>query len=63
MTEQEAQQIIAAYAACTIINGCDICPLYKEEIRNPEQRGLCQEKTAPDKIREALIVLRGIKEA
>ena len=62
MNEKEALDIIAAHAACTIVGGCDLCPLYAQEREKPEQRGLCQEKTAPDKLREALTVLRGRKE-
>lgn len=62
MSELEAQQIVTAYAACTVVGGCDLCPLYQEEKEKLEQRGLCQEKTAPDKLREALIILRGNKE-
>lgn len=62
MGEIEAQQIITAYAACSIVGGCDLCPLYKEEREKPEQRGICQEKTAPDKLREALTLLRGFKQ-
>ena len=59
MEELEALEIITAYAACSIVGGCDLCPLYAQEREKPEQRGLCQEKTAPDKLRAALMVLRG----
>lgn len=62
MEELKAQQVLTAYAACSIVGGCDLCPLYKEEREKPEQRGLCQEETAPDKLREALEILRGHKE-
>ncbi len=62
MSEIEAQKIITAYAACSIVGGCDLCPLFKEEREKPEQRGICQERTAPDKLREALTTLRGHKE-
>lgn len=59
MEEIEAQQTISAYAACSIVGGCDLCPLFKEERERTEQRGICQEKITPDRLREALIVLRG----
>lgn len=61
MEELEAQQIITAYAACSIVGGCDLCPLYEEERGKPEQRGKCQEKTRPENLRKALAVLRGRK--
>lgn len=61
MSELEAQEIVIAYAACYIVGGCDLCPLYSQEREESKQRGLCQEKTMPDKLREALTLLRGRK--
>jgi hypothetical protein len=59
MDEQRAKQTITAYAACTIVGGCDLCPLFKEELERTTQRGICQESIAPDRIREALEALCG----
>lgn len=57
MSDLEAQQIIMAYAACTVVDSCNLCPLYKEERDRTKQRGLCREQTTPDKLREALLYL------
>ena len=60
MDELKAQQIIAAHAACSIVDGCNLCPLYKEELVRTTQRGICQESVSADKVREALVTLCGI---
>ena len=59
MEELEAQIIVTAYAACNSVGGCDLCPLYKEELERTRQRGLCAEKISPEKVKEALYTLRG----
>ena len=59
MDKLEAQEIIPAYAACSIVNGCDLCPFYEQEKSRLGLRGKCQEKTTPDRIRKALTTLRG----
>lgn len=62
MGEKEAQRTIMAYAACMIVDGCDLCPLFNEEQERTTQRGICQEQTTQEKLREALTALRGEKE-
>lgn len=57
MERLRAQQIITAHAACTIIDGCKLCPLYKMESERTKQRGICQESISANNIREALVVL------
>ena len=63
MSEQElkALRILMANAACTLTLGCDLCPLYAEQVEKPETRGSCAEKIKPTALREALIELRGFK--
>ena len=39
--EIEAQQIIAANAACQIVGGCDLCPFFKEDAERTRERGKC----------------------
>lgn len=59
MEEKEAKQIITAYAACQIVGGCEMCPLYNEERKTLTQQGICQERLTADKLREAVETLRG----
>lgn len=59
MEELEAQQIIMAHAACMIVGGCDFCPLWNEERAHTVQRGICQEAITTEKVKKALITLRG----
>lgn len=59
MGEIEAQQIITANAACQIVDGCDLCPFFKEDIERTRERGKCQEAITAENVREALITLRG----
>ncbi len=59
MDEITAQQTITAHAACTLVDGCDLCPLYKTEIGAKKQREICQESITAEKVREALTVLHG----
>lgn len=59
MDEILAQQTITAHAACSIEDGCNLCPFYDVEKQRTKQRGLCQEGITADKVREALTVLRG----
>lgn len=59
MDEITAQQTITAHAACTIVDGCDLCPFYNSEIGLKEQQEVCQESITTEKVREALTVLRG----
>ena len=50
MEEKEAKQIITAYAACQLVDGCKMCPLYNEERKTLTQQGLCQEKLTTDNL-------------
>ena len=59
MEEKEAKQIITAYAACQLVDGCVMCPLYDEERKTLTQQGLCQEKLTTDNLRKAVETLRG----
>lgn len=59
MGEIEAQQIITANAACQIVDGCDLCPFFKEDVERTRERGKCQEAINAESVREALITLRG----
>lgn len=59
MDEITAQQTITAHAACTIVDGCGLCPLYSKERNIKIQQALCQDSITADKVREALTVLRG----
>lgn len=59
MKEKEAKQIVTAYAACQLVDGCKMCPLYNEERKTFTQQGLCQEKITLNKVREAVETLRG----
>lgn len=59
MDEITAQQIITAHAACAIVDGCGLCPLYSKERNIKMQQALCQDSITADKVREALTVLRG----
>lgn len=59
MEELEAQQIITAHAACAIVGGCDLCPLWNAERERTVQRGICQEAITAEKVKEALVTLRG----
>ena len=52
MEEKEAKQIITAYAACQLVDGCVMCPLYDEERKTLTQQGLCQEKLTTDNLRK-----------
>lgn len=56
--EKEAVKVLAARAACDLVGGCDLCPLYAEERERTRQQGLCQEAITLDKLREALVTLR-----
>jgi len=58
--EKKALETLAAYAACNLVGGCDLCPFYRQERERTEQRGLCQEGTTLDRLREALVTLRGM---
>ena len=59
--ELEAQIIVMAHAACSIADGCELCPLYREELETTRQQGICQEKIGLENVRNALITLRGNK--
>ena len=59
MGEKEAKQIITAYAACQLVDGCAMCPLYNEERKILTQQGICQEKLTTDNLRKAVEILRG----
>ena len=59
MEEKEAKQIITAYAACQLVDGCVMCPLYDEERKTLTQQGLCQEKLTTDNLRKAVETLWG----
>lgn len=59
MKEKEAKQIITAYAACQLVDGCKMCPLYNEGRKTLTQQGLCQEKLTTDNLRKAVETLRG----
>lgn len=43
MEEKEAKQIVAAYAACQLVDGCKMCPLYNEE-RDLRSRGYAKKR-------------------
>lgn len=60
--EKEAKRIVTAYAACSIVNGCNLCPLYDDERQRTTQRDICKEALSADKVRSALIMLRGNKD-
>lgn len=60
MTEQEAQKIVTAYAACSIVDGCRLCPLYDEAREKIKQQFICQEQINAFAVRTALIVIRGM---
>lgn len=57
-TEEEALKVVKAYAACQIVGGCDMCPIYKEtrEDKNRQQEK-CQNAITAQKVREALTLL------
>ena len=59
MDEITAQQIVTAHAACAIVDGCGLCPLYSKELNIKTQQALCQNSITADKVREALTTLRG----
>lgn len=59
MGEKEAKQIITAYAACQLVDGCAMCPLYNEERKILTQQGICQEKLTTDNLRKAVETLWG----
>lgn len=60
MEELEAQRVITANAACQIIGGCDLCPLYEEQQDKTRQQGTCASYTSYDRVKEALTVLKRI---
>ena len=59
MAKSKGKQIITAYAACQLVDGCAMCPLYNEERKILTQQGICQEKLTTDNLRKAVETLRG----
>lgn len=59
MTKKEAWEVITAHAACAIVNGCDLCPLYRVDEPRERQQAKCQDAITGAKLREALVTLRG----
>lgn len=55
--EAEAVETIRAYAACQMVDGCDLCPLYTANGDRREQQKKCQDALTKERIKEALRML------
>ena len=65
MEYKEAAEVLAALAICTdkVPVSCDNCPAYDDSRGQKEQRQACNDMLAPDKIAEAIGVVKGYQEA
>lgn len=59
MTKKEAWEVITAHTACEIVDGCNLCPIYKADEPRERQQAKCQDAITGAKLREALVTLRG----
>lgn len=53
----EAVEVLRAYAACQIVNGCDLCPMYSTNEDRKEQQAKCQDALTKERVTEALKTL------
>lgn len=55
--EAKAVETLRAYAACQMVDGCDLCPLYTADGDRKEQQKRCQDALAKERVVEALRAL------
>lgn len=55
--EVVAVETLRAYAACQMVDGCDLCPLHTVNGDRREQQKKCQDALTKERIMEALRTL------
>lgn len=58
--EVEAVETLRAYAACQMVDGCDLCPLHTADGDRKEQQKRCQDALTKERIMEVLRTLERV---